>query len=99
MNRWLLVCLSLLARDAFAAQVRYALLVGAHAGSSGEVRLRYAGDDVANLRETLTTVGGFLEENVTTLTDPSGRPLDSPAAPDASTPPGSVRSSAHVIRS
>lgn len=51
-------------------EVRYALVVGAHAGASGEGALAYAGRDARRVSDLLVESGGFLPDNVVTLVDP-----------------------------
>lgn len=51
-------------------ETRYALVVGAHAGASGEAPLAYAGRDAKRMGELLIELGGFLPDNVVTLVDP-----------------------------
>ncbi|MFO0745967.1 MAG: caspase family protein [Myxococcota bacterium] len=51
-------------------ETRYALVVGAHAGGSGETPLAYAGRDARRVSDVLVELGGFLPDNVVTLVDP-----------------------------
>jgi len=57
-------------RAASFGEARYALVVGAHAGASGEAPLAYAGRDARRVGELLIELGGFLPDNVVTLVDP-----------------------------
>ncbi|MBL8784592.1 MAG: caspase family protein [Deltaproteobacteria bacterium] len=58
-------------------ETRYALIVGAHEGASGEVTLAFAGRDAKRVGDALVQLGGFLPDNVVTLIDPdSGRMRD-----------------------
>ncbi|OGQ77393.1 MAG: hypothetical protein A2289_17150 [Deltaproteobacteria bacterium RIFOXYA12_FULL_58_15] len=54
-----------------AMENRYALLVGANHGDSGETPLRYALDDIQRMGETLRRLGGFLPDNMVILEEPS----------------------------
>ena len=56
-----------LASTAVAAQARFALVIGANVGEPGEVQLRFAEDDAADLADVLTRLGGVPEENMTLL--------------------------------
>jgi len=51
-------------------ETRYALVVGAHEGASGEATLAFAGRDAKRVGEALVQLGGFLPDNVVTLIDP-----------------------------
>ena len=73
MNRLISVlALSTLAMvgTAHAASSRYALLIGANNGNSGDRPLRFAGEDAKRIASVLTEAGGFLAENVVVLADP-----------------------------
>lgn len=63
----LLLALCLLASKAAAEQARFALVIGANTGEPGEVQLRFAEDDAADLADVLTRLGGVPEENLTLL--------------------------------
>ena len=57
------------ASPAFADPNRFAVIVGANAGDSDEVTLRYAESDAERVAGVLRTLGGFSPENVVTLYD------------------------------
>jgi hypothetical protein len=66
----LLVLLAALAPTSASASRRRALLVGANEGWN-EPRLSYARNDARKLREVLVQLGGFKEEDILLLEDPS----------------------------
>lgn len=64
---WAVLVLGGLSGVAAARQARFAVVIGANAGEPGEVRLRYAEADAADLAEVLTRLGGVPEENLSLL--------------------------------
>lgn len=62
-----LLALCLLSALARAEQARFALVIGANAGEPGEVRLRFAEADAADVADVLTRLGGVPEEHLTLL--------------------------------
>ncbi len=64
----LALCLSC---SALAQEGRYALMIGANQGDAIEPRLRYAVEDARRLSSVLTSMGGFLPENVVVLQEPT----------------------------
>jgi hypothetical protein len=52
------------------AEQRYALVIGANVGWSQDRPLRYAEDDAEQVRDVLTSLGGFAADHVRLLADP-----------------------------